>query len=370
MKILIAPDKFKGTMDAGQAAAAIMAAWQEARPDDQCDCQPVSDGGEGFLEAVSRDREGVIHTDTVADPLGRPVQAGWFSDGERACLETSAACGLHLLNGDERDPACTSTRGVGELILAAARSQPKQILAGLGGSATNDGGTGMARALGFRFLDDDGNSLPDAPIHLHRLSRIVPPNDLVLPEIIVGCDVDHPLLGPGGCTRVFGPQKGLRNEDSSKLEAGLTRLAQTVQHDLGLCEEWTPGSGAAGGLAYGFLVFCGARIVPGFALVSEARQLTRRIHEADLVITGEGSLDEQSLGGKAPVALARMAVEMGKPVFCVAGKISPDMDTTQIFTKTISLTDCAGSPEAALANPEHWLRMAVKQLALSACPAP
>jgi glycerate 2-kinase len=364
MRVLIAPDKFKGTLTAERAAWVIARGWQQIRPADDCQCVPISDGGEGFLDSICGTDGLLLERVDVTGPAGGQVSAMLARGNIAACLETSQACGLHLLKPEERDPARTSTRGVGELLLSACADNPGKILVGLGGSGTNDAGTGLARALGFRFLDSAGLDLPEGPASLIHLARIVKPsNPLSHPQILVGCDVDHPLLGPNGCTRVFGPQKGLRESDLSLVESGLKRLVEIVKRDLGFSEEDTPGSGAAGGLGYGFLVFCDAKLVSGFDLVAGARNLQGRIRESDLVITGEGSLDRQSLGGKAPVALARMAAALGKPVLCIAGNIEEGINCDDVFLHSISLSECAGSSACARSNSEHWLHHASKLLA-------
>jgi glycerate kinase len=365
MRVLIAPDKFKGTITADRAAALIAEGWRKARPLDTCQCLPISDGGEGFLSAMTEHKDADWQATIVTGPSGKNLPATWASSQGKAFIEASKACGLNLLAANERNPMQTTSRGLGELLLAAAAGGAREILVGLGGSGTNDGGLGMAMALGYRFLDAAGHDLPSGPEWLLGLEKIIPPPDLVLPRTTVGCDVQNPLLGIDGCSRVFGPQKGLTESNVDLAEKCLTRLAEVVQQDLGLGEASRPGSGAAGGLGFGLVVFCGARLVSGFELVASARGLRQKIAEADIIITGEGSLDQQSLGGKAPVALAKMAMELGKPSLCLAGKISSEIAPGELFEKSLSLVECAGSADAALAEPERWLKTAAMRLAES-----
>lgn len=354
-RVLISPDKFKGSLNANAAAQALRAGWLSARPSDECRCLPVADGGEGFLDTIESTGNWVSSEANVRGPLGKMVLAKTLFFGSQAAIETGSACGLHLVPPEFRNPAKTNTFGVGELLLRAAAQDVSLLYAGLGGSATIDGGFGMARALGFQFLDKQGTPIENGPLNLIKLARIVPPSNLRLPGILAASDVTNPLLGENGCTRVFGPQKGLKKCDASRFEEALARLVVVCQRDLGTKYETSSGSGAAGGLGFGLLTFCGARIVAGFELVAEILQLDAHIEWADVILTGEGSLDSQSLGGKAPVALARMAQIHKKQVACFAGIIAPDVEWHSIFLSVTSLSEISGSKEIAIKNCEGCL---------------
>ena len=362
MKVLVAPDKFKGTLSAGQVAEQLRAGWLESRPGDEVRCVPLSDGGEGFAEvcgvACGAQAEGV----RVSGPLGEPVDAVFYRSGSEVFFETASACGLALVPKAVRDPARTTTRGVGEVLRHLAATGADRVLAGLGGSGTNDGGFGMAVALGYRFLDADGRDLRVEPLELRRLERIVPPAARCWPGVTAGVDVVNRLLGPEGCTRRFGFQKGLREADVTLFEEALARLAEIVRRDLAVEVEDLAGSGAAGGLGFGLAAFCGASLVSGFDLVARMLGLDRLVAWADVVVTGEGALDFQSLSGKAPIALARLGASLGKPVLCAAGTLDPSVDWSQWFARAVSLEECAGSREAALAEAATWSREAAARL--------
>ena len=353
--MLISPDKFKGSLNASAAAESLRAGWQAARPSDECRCLPIADGGEGFLDAIESTGNWDSLKAHVRGPLGKTIVTNALVCGSRAAIETSAACGLHLVPQEFRNPTKTSTFGVGELLLCAAAQNISLLYAGLGGTATIDGGFGMARALGFRFLDKEGAPIGDSTLNLMNLARIVPPSKLSLPVILAASDVTNLLLGKNGCTRIFGAQKGLRGCDSLIFEESLASLAEACQRDLGTKHETSRGSGAAGGLGFGFLSFCGARIVPGFEVVAEILQLDAHVQWADVVLTGEGSLDSQSLGGKAPVALARMARKRNKIIACFAGVIEPNLEWQPLFQTATSLSEIAGSSETAIKEASNYL---------------
>jgi glycerate kinase len=263
----------------------------------------------------------------VHDPLGREIDAHWGVLGDRvtAVLEMAAASGLPLLRDDERDPRITSTRGTGELILAAAASGAQRIVIGIGGSATNDGGAGMAGAFGYRFIDAEGRDLPEGGAALARLVRIEGQTDprLIRPAIDVACDVRNPLLGPEGATAVYGPQKGATPDLQRELEAALTRYADVVERFVGRDVRSVPGAGAAGGLGAGLIAFLDARLVSGALLVLDAVVFDKRLVGADLVVTGEGRIDGQSIYGKLTHAVTVAAKRRGVPVVAVAGIIGP-----------------------------------------------
>jgi len=332
VRILIAPDKFKGTLNAQEVAQNIAKGLVDVLPDAEIEIVPMADGGEGTAEAIC-DARGCAWLECKAhDPLGREIDAryGWIDQEKLAVIEMSEAAGMRRLSESERDPIRATTFGVGEMILDATKRGAKEIIVGLGGSATNDGGFGMARALGFQFFGEGENEIQSFA-QLPLLKRIERPKELEPPRIVAAVDVKNPLLGENGATRVFGPQKGARKSDLDNLERALTRLADVVATEFGFDYRKQAGAGAAGGLGFGLLSFCGARIRPGFEVVAEAVALEPKMKDADLVITGEGSLDRQTLEGKTPVGVARLARKLGKPVFAIVGRASEDGELREIF---------------------------------------
>src|SRR5881227_2793918 len=301
MRILIAPDKFKGALNAREVAESIAAGLREVLPDAEMDVAPMADGGEGTAEAICDALGGSWLKCKAHDPLGREIEAhyAWIDQGKLAVMEMSEAAGMKRLRSNEFDVDLASTFGVGEMILDAAERDARQIIVGLGGSATNDGGFGMARALGFQFYV--GSKELNGPIHeLEKLTRIVAPSPaasrLPLPEgeergegnttmeIIAAVDVRNPLLGENGATRIFGQQKGVTPDKVKEFERALTRLADVVADEFGFDHRNEPGAGAAGGLGFGLLSFCGAKIRPGFDVVAESVVLEQKIADVDLVI--------------------------------------------------------------------------------------
>jgi glycerate kinase len=346
MRILIAPDKFKGSLSAAEAAAAIARGIGEAFPGAVLDTRPIADGGEGFAGVLSPQWTTSLK---VPDALGRPVPAeyGW-RDPKTAVIEMSAASGLWRIAPSERAPLFSSTRGTGELIGDAIARGAATILVGIGGSAANDGGAGMAAALGFRFLDSDENALDPVPFHLSRVAAIVPPPKRESPRIIAACDVDNPLLGPQGATRTFGRQKGASPADLEILENALANLAAIVLRELGVDFRGVPGAGAAGGLGFGLMSFCGAEIRSGFELVAEVTGLETAIVASDLVITGEGKIDAQTLRGKGPAGMAALARKHAKPIIAVAGRVEPGVGSA--FDAVYSLEGPGLSHEESMSN--------------------
>ena len=338
MRILIAPDKFKGTLNAQEVAQNIAKGLLDVLPDALVELVPMADGGEGTAGAIC-DARGCSWLKCEAhDSLGREIEAhyGWIDQEKLAVMEMSEAAGMRRLSETERDPIRAATFGVGEMILDATKRGANEIIIGLGGSATNDGGFGMARALGFRFdfereqeheQEHKGVRVTD----LLKLKKIEKPSHLELPKIIAAVDVKNRLLGENGATRVFGPQKGASKSDLDNLERALTRLADVVATEFGVDYRDEAGAGAAGGLGFGLLSFCGAKIRPGFEVVAEAVGLELKMKDADLVITGEGSLDRQTLEGKTPAGVARLARKLGKPVFAIVGRASEDRELREIF---------------------------------------
>ncbi len=341
MRILIAPDKFKGSLGARAVGEALAAGVRDALPAAEVEVCPLADGGEGTAEVICLALRAEWILCPAHDALGRPVEAGygWVSESRRAIMEMSAAAGLFHLTSEERDPLIANTFGVGEMLRAAAGWRgADEIILGLGGSATNDGGFGLARALGFRFFARDDRELTGAVADLRDLARIASPNDLPLPPIVAACDVRNPLLGPEGATRTFGPQKGATPEKIEILETALRRLAdvaaQTFGHDL----RAELSAGAAGGLGFGLLTFCGATVRSGFEVVSELVGLPAKIARAEIVITGEGKLDRQTLSGKAPAGVAQLARAAGKRVFAIVGQ-TEETEPGELFEAVITLDD-------------------------------
>jgi len=332
MRVLIAPDKFKGSLSAAQAADALAEGWREGWPVGQplkIERLPVADGGEGTAEAIHDALGGRWVTHAVRDPIGRTVEGRYAlvecAGGERlAVLEMSSASGFSLVRGKDRDLLRGNTFGTGQLLAHALREGgADRVIVGIGGSATNDGGIGLAAALGFRFLDAGHRELEPRPERLPELARIQSPTNAVpAVPVNVACDVKNPLLGPRGATRVYGPQKGLRDEaEAAHLELGLARLADVAAWTFGRDYRDIPGAGAAGGLGFGLMTFCGAELRPGFDLVASLLGLEAAVGQADLVLTGEGSLDGQTLEGKAPAGVAALARRLGRPVIAFGGRV-------------------------------------------------
>ncbi len=321
--VLIACDKFKGTLTAAQACAAVAAGIRRIWPAAGITTRPMADGGDGTARVICEACSGQWLTETVTGPLGDKVKAGWawLNSEKTAVIEMSEASGLRLVPPERRNPWRATTIGTGELMKAAIRKGAEKIVVGIGGSATNDGGAGMAWALGYRFLNTAGAELEPQPANLESVAKIVPPQDFRMPEIVAACDVTNPLLGPHGATAVYGPQKGVRLERIPAFESALAHFADIVRRDLGMDPTETPGAGAAGGLGFGLLTFARARMEPGFDLVARITGLESAVRAADLVITGEGSVDHQTLNGKGPAGVAGMARRMGKPAVAVGGLV-------------------------------------------------
>lgn len=325
MRLLIAIDKFKGSISAPAAVRAIESALAQALPEAQCDACPIADGGEGTTEAVVTALGGGWCQIPTSDARKRPVTAryGLIHNEQRpeAVMEMSAASGLAMVSDMPLAPATASTQGTGYMLLHAMDQGVQRIIIGIGGSATNDGGIGMAAALGFRFLDAAGQTLEPLMANMDRLDQIEP-SARQFPEILVACDVNNPLLGPSGCTQVYGRQKGVT--DFEFFESRLRRVADIAKRDLGVDHRDVPGAGAAGGLGWGLMTFCGATLTSGFDLIADLIHLRERIAGAQVVITGEGRLDAQTLHGKGPMGVANLARELGKPVAAFAGAIEAE----------------------------------------------
>ncbi len=349
MRVLVAPDKFRGTLSARQAADAVATGWRRARPDDDLDLVPMADGGEGTMDALVAALGGRVERLRVSGPLGDPVDAAFGiaepPNTKVGVVEMASASGLALLDARRRDPLRTTTCGTGELMGAAIDAGVAELVVCIGGSATNDGGTGMAAALGARFLDAAGRPIADGGGALTELARIdlsaMHPR-LARVAVSGACDVDNPLTGPNGASAVYGPQKGASPEDVAVLDRALAHLAAVVERDLGVALDDEPGAGAAGGLGFGLLAFCGAHLRPGVELVIDAVGLRERIARADLVITGEGSLDAQSLHGKTPAGVLEASSLAGVPVAIVCGRASVEVPDATV----VSLVDRFGERAA------------------------
>ncbi|HXF71815.1 MAG TPA: glycerate kinase [Actinomycetota bacterium] len=360
MRVLVAPDKFRGTLTAAEAAEAIASGWRRVRPGDEVERVPMADGGEGTLEALVSALGGELRTVTVSGPLGDPVVAAYGvvpgARGPVAVIEMARASGLALLAPERRDPTRTTTRGTGELIRAALeRDRPSQVLVCIGGSATNDGGAGMAQALGARLLDGEGREIGPGGAALLSLAR-VDATELVRlvrgVRFVAVTDVDNPLVGPSGAAAVYGPQKGASPEDVVLLDRALAHYAAVLHRDLGIDVRELPGAGAAGGLGAGLVAFLGAHLRRGVEVVMEAVGLRARVAAADLVITGEGSLDAQSLRGKVVAGVLDAAREAGVPAVVLCGRASVEVPGARVaslverFGEERAMTDA----RAALAD--------------------
>ncbi|MFN2508256.1 MAG: glycerate kinase [Chthoniobacterales bacterium] len=358
MRILIAPDKFKGSLSAAEVAENIAAGLRDRLPTAEITLLPVADGGEGTARVICAAAGGEWHACEVHDALGRIVSARYctIANGETAVMEISEASGLWRIGKDERDPLNASSFGTGEMLLDAAGRGAKEITIGLGGSATNDGGFGLARALGFRFLDAAGQELSGPVTALRELQHIAAPRRGWSCRITAAADVRNPLLGERGATRMFASQKGATAPQIEMLEDALTRMAAVAARDLDADFRVTSGAGAAGGLGFGLMVFCGAQLRSGFDVVAEAVGLEAAVEQVDVVITGEGRLDAQTLEGKAPAGVAELARKYGKPVYAVAGEMEEDGQLRSLFNGIFTAKGPEMSLQEAIAHAPDLLR--------------
>jgi len=409
MNVLVCPDKFKGTLDALAAARAIARGWRSVRPGDHLELLPISDGGDGFGSLLGQRLQLEARRIRTVDAAHRPCSTPWWRsrDGSIAIVESARAIGLAMLPPGKFHPFELDTFGLGKVLRAACKGaisgrvagrlragrqrvsrqrepgQSIQTLVGIGGSATNDGGFGVARALGWRFHDRRGLAI-ERWTELDRLVRLVPPaaneTGLGLDQwgsdcnegegrlpvegeghgeggrggLVVAVDVSNPLLGPQGASRVYGPQKGLRREDFRRAEKCLGRLAEVVRDMSGTDYAATPGAGAAGGLGFGLRAFAGARIEPGFDLFADYAGLEAKLREAELVITGEGSIDRSTLMGKGVGLVAAHCASLNIPCVGLAGMVAPEAKRAPTFTAVRALTDLTSSPDA-MARAAYWL---------------
>ena len=354
MRVVVAPDSYKGSVSAVGVAAALERGVLRVFPQADVRKIPIADGGEGTVEALVTATGGQMRQERVRGPLGEPVDACWgiLGDGQTAVIEMAAASGLPLVPQDRRDPRITTTYGTGELIRAALDAGLRRIIIGIGGSATNDGGTGTAQALGAKFLAPDGAELPSgggalAQLETMDLSGLDP--RLAETEITVACDVDNPLCGARGASAVFGPQKGATPAMVTELDAALANFAECARMATGRDVAELAGAGAAGGLGAGLLFFTPAKLRPGVEIVLEAVNFAEVVKDAAFVITGEGRTDFQTAYGKAPVGVAKVAKRFGVPVFCISGGLGDGADdvlaqgidaTMSICSRPLSLEEC------------------------------
>jgi glycerate kinase len=355
MKVLIAPDKFKGTLSAAEAAAAIARGWREVRPEDQLDLLPMSDGGDGFGEVISALLRAGPQTVKTEDAAHRPCETTWWWDAKTktAIVESAKVIGLAMLPPGKFHPFELDTFGLGAVLSAAQEKGAKQILVGIGGSATNDGGFGLARALAWRFVDNHGHPV-ERWTELHRLSCVHASGLRPFENVTVAVDVQNPLLGPRGATRVYGPQKGLCPDDFDLAERCLGQLAGLMALEFKRDFAQAPGAGAAGGLGFGLLAFLGAMLQPGFELFATMAKLDQRLRTVDLVIAGEGAIDESTLMGKGVGQIARCCSGMKTPCIGLAGSVSPACKHGNLFAQARGLTELTSVAEAK-ANPAQWL---------------
>jgi len=366
MRVLIAPDKFAGTLSAPEAAAAIAEGWRTAAPDDVVTRSPLADGGPGFVEVLAAALGGTRVPVHVTDPLGRPAEGEVLVVGETAYVESAQACGLHLLTPEERDPKATTSYGLGVLIAAAAETGARTAVIGLGGSATNDAGAGMLAALGAAPVDKAGRVLPYGGAALAECAGLSGEPRYRGMALVAATDVDNPLLGLHGASSVFGPQKGATRADVLLLDAALTTFAEALA-SLPTCPPHVadlPGAGAAGGLGAAIYAL-GGRRESGAALVRDAVRLDAALDEADLVITGEGSFDSQSLRGKLPAMVAGAAQDRGIPCLVLAGRVDVGRREAAAhgIDTTYSVVDHVGSVESALSEPYAGLRSLAERVA-------
>jgi glycerate 2-kinase len=370
MKIVIAPDSYKESLSALEVATAIEAGFREIFPAADYVKIPVADGGEGTVEAMVAATQGNIVRLTVTGPLGEPVDAfyGLSGDARTAFIEMAAASGLELVPAAQRDPLITTSYGTGELIKNALDRGVDHIIIGIGGSATNDGGAGMVQALGARLLDSHGSGIGYGGGALPQLAKIeIADLDtrLLQCRIEVACDVTNPLIGEEGASAIFGPQKGATPQLVQQLDAALGHYAAIIQRDLDIDVLHIAGGGAAGGMGAALHAFCHAELRRGIEIVTEALGLAQQVQDADLVITGEGRIDSQSVNGKVPVGVAQVAKQFNKPVIGIAGSLTADVGVVHQhgIDAVYSVLSGICSLEEALANAAQNVRLTARNVA-------
>jgi glycerate kinase len=356
VRVLICPDKFAGTLSAPEVAEAVAAGW--SGEGDDLIRRPLSDGGPGFVEVLAEALGGRRIPVAAVDPLGRPVTGEVLLAGNTAYVESAQACGLHLLKPEERDPNVTTSYGLGLLLTAAVEAGAAEVVIGLGGSAVNDGGAGMLAALGAAPVDVAGYALPYGGAYLNAAASLAGVPRLRQVSLVAATDVDNPLTGLYGASKVYGPQKGAGEEDIYRLDAALEVFAGVLETAFGVSDlQRQPGGGAAGGIGAA-LIALGGRVVSGIGLVTNQIGLEKDLDAADLVITGEGSFDHQSLRGKVVAGIANSARDRGVPciVLCGRNETGYREAASAGVTETYSLTDHFGTTEAALERPAEGLR--------------
>lgn len=331
MNIVVAIDSFKGSLTSLQAGNAVKEAVLKLNNSDEVFVRPLADGGEGTVEALSNGLGGKVIEITVSGPLSKPINAKYciLQDNYTAVIEIASAAGITLLSSEERNPLVTTTYGVGEIIKDAIKRGCRHFIVGIGGSATNDGGVGMLNALGFEFLDENGQKIPLGATGLEYLHSIS--TESVIPELKecifrIACDVTNPLCGNNGCSAVFGPQKGATPEMITKMDSWLKNYAVIAEKVSAKADINHPGVGAAGGLGFAFLTFTNARLESGINIILDETKLEEYIKNADIVVTGEGRLDSQTVMGKAPIGVARLAKKYGKKVIAFSGCVTADAE--------------------------------------------
>ncbi len=355
VNILLAPDKFRGSLTARQVCNAMTEGILLADSTADIVALPLADGGEGTAQCLTEATTGIWHTATVSNPLGRAVQAGFGISGDKttAFIELAQASGLALLNTNERNPLKTSTFGTGQLIRAALGRGVRRVVVGIGGSATTDAGTGLAAALGWRFLTDAGQPFVPTGETLVNIAQVLPPESqgvLQSASIEIACDVVNPLFGPNGAAFMYGPQKGANPDAVAQLDAGLRHVSTLVREQLGLDLADVPGAGAAGGAGFGAMVFLGATLRPGVEVVLETAGFDAHLANADLVLTGEGKLDAQTLQGKLLAGVCRRAGKVGVPVVGICGTLELEPIQVQALglTATFSILNRPQSLDEAV----------------------
>jgi glycerate 2-kinase len=356
MRYLIAPDKFKGTLSAWEVCEILADSVRAHDRDPQIDLAPIADGGEGTAELVASQLGAEKRSIATVDALERPISAEFFVHQNEGFIDMSSASGLWRIAPSDRRPLESNTFGTGLIVRHLWDLGIKRISLGLGGSATVDAGFGLAAAVGYSFLDQQANSVRPVPACFAAIEQVIPPDMNGLPDIIGLADVETRLLGLEGAIHVFGPQKGLQPDDTTSLDRELARLVGRVEASLGSNRSETIRSGAAGGLGYGILTFLRGKLVSGFAEVAQRLQLFERISVADIVITGEGKLDRQSLQGKGPFGVAEIARRAKKPIWVIAGAIEDAEQVRQHFDKAVSVAGESITLESALKDPAGALR--------------
>lgn len=363
MKVVIAIDSLKGSLSSMEAGFAIKEGILKAKPDAEVIVRPLADGGEGTTDALIEGLNGKRIDLTVTGPMGTPVNAyyGYLEETHTAVMEMASAAGITLVPDHQKNPLIASTFGVGEMILHAIKQGCQNFIIGIGGSATNDGGIGMLKALGFQFFDENGNDVGEGGQALSKIASIC--TDFVNENIYkcnfkIACDVNNPLYGENGATYIYGSQKGVTAETKEPLDLGMKNYAQATAAHFGKVHALTPGAGAAGGMGFAFLSYLNAQLTPGVDLILDATHLENILADADVVVTGEGRLDHQTAMGKAPVGVAKLAKKYGAKVIAFAGSVTKDatacngagIDAFFPIVRGITTLEEAMKPEVAREN--------------------